>query len=200
MNISIILAHPNPDSFNHAIARTVSEALTQKGHHPVMHDLYAEGFDPLLRKEELIPGSPIPDDVTLHCREITQADGIIVVHPNWWGQPAAILKGWIDRVLRQNVAYRFETNDQGEGVPVGLLRARAAIVFNTANTPSERELAVFGDPLEALWKRCIFDLCGVKTVHRETFSVVITSTAEQRARWLRRAEEIALKAFPDYGT
>jgi len=200
VNISIILAHPNPDSFNHAIARTVSEALAKKGHHPVIHDLYVEGFDPLLRKEEVNPGSPIPDDVALHCREIAQADGIIVVHPNWWGQPPAILKGWVDRVLRVNVAYRFGTNDQGEGVPVGLLRARSAVVFNTANTPFERESAVFGDPLEALWKRCIFDLCGVKTVHRETFSVVIMSTAEQREGWLRRAKEIALKAFVGHGT
>ena len=40
-----------------------------------------------------------------HQREIREADGIIVIHPNWWGQPPAIMKGWVDRVLRVGVAY-----------------------------------------------------------------------------------------------
>ena len=38
-------------------------------------------------------------------------------------------------MLRMEIAYRFVANDKGEGVPVGLLKAKAAIVFNTANTP-----------------------------------------------------------------
>ena len=97
-----------------------------------------------------------------HCEEIASADGIIIVHPNWSGMPPAILKGWIDRVLRMEVAYRFVANDQGEGVPVGLLQAKVAMVFNTTNTPDERERKVFGDPLETLWKNCVSDLCGVR--------------------------------------
>ncbi len=195
MNISIILAHPNPESFNHAIARTVAEALRKNGHNPKLHDLYAEKFDPLFTKGELDTTLPVPKDIDSQCREIVNADGVVIIHPNWWGQPPAILKGWVDRVLRMGLAYRFDTNDKGEGVPVGLLRAKSAVVFNTANTPPDRELAAFGDPLETLWKRCIFDLCGVKKVYRETFSMVIISTPEQRAGWLRRAEEIVLKAF-----
>ena len=78
-----------------------------------------------------------------------------------------MVKGWVDRVFRPGVAYEFEEDDSGEGVPIGLLRARAAVVFNTSNTPEEREQEVFGDPLETLWKTCIFDLCGVKEFHRQ---------------------------------
>ena len=137
--------------------------------------------------------------VARHCREIASADGIIIVHPNWWGMPPAILKGWIDRVLRMEIAYRFVANDKGEGVPVGLLKARAAIVFNTANTPEDRERNVFGDPLETLWKRCVFDLCGVKNVQRRTFSVVVTSTPEQRAQWLTEVRQIVGAHFPACG-
>ena len=131
-----------------------------------------------------------------HCREIASADGIIIVHPNWWGMPPAILKGWIDRVLRMEVAYRFVANDKGEGVPVGLLKAKMAIVFNTANTPEDREQKSFGDPLETLWKRCVFDLCGVKNVQRRTFAVVVTSTPEQRMQWLAEVREIVGAHFP----
>ena len=65
------------------------------------------------------------------------------------GQPPAILKGWIDRVIRPGVAYRFLEGDSGEGVPLGLLRAQTALVFNTANPPEDQESVVFRDPLGA---------------------------------------------------
>jgi NAD(P)H dehydrogenase (quinone) len=53
MNISIILAHPNPTSFNHAIAEAASESLTAAGHNVSPHDLNAEAFPPLLPADEL---------------------------------------------------------------------------------------------------------------------------------------------------
>ena len=196
MNASVILAHPAPGSFNHAIADTAVQALRAAGHRVAFHDLYQEQFPPLFSAAEVQQDAELDPAVARHCAEITAADGIIIVHPNWWGMPPAILKGWIDRVLRMEIAYRFVANDKGEGVPVGLLKAKAAIVFNTANTPDDREREVFGDPLETLWKKCVFDLCGVKNVQRRTFSIVVTSTPEQRAQWLAEVREIVGAQFP----
>ena len=196
MKISLILAHPSPGSFNHAIAATSAEVLRQTGHGVIQHDLYREQFPPLFSAAELQKDAKLEPPIARHCAEIAAADGIIIVHPNWWGMPPAILKGWIDRVLRPEVAYRFEANDKGEGVPVGLLRARSAIVFNTANTPDDRELEAFGDPLGTLWKKCVFDLCGVRKLHRRTFTVVVTSTPEQRAGWLDEVRQIVSQHFP----
>jgi putative NADPH-quinone reductase len=139
---------------------------------------------------------PVPPLVEQHCKELSQADGIVVIHPNWWGQPPAILKGWVDRVIRPGIAYRFQETDGGEGVPIGLLRARAALVFNTSNTPPQREQAAFGDPLETIWKNCIFDLCGVKTFFRRMFCVVVTSSETQRTQWLQEVQEAVLNYFP----
>ena len=195
--ILVIVAHPNPKSFNHSVAKAVCECLKNIGHDILFHDLYAEGFDPILTTIEIPENGIIPDNISRHCMELQSADGIVIIHPNWWGQPPALLKGWIDRVIRPGIAYRFIEGDGGEGVPVGLLQARAAIVFNTSNTPDEREKAVFGDPLEAIWKRCIFDLCGVHTFYRRTFSVVITSTPAQRQQWLNEVQEIVENVFPE---
>jgi len=47
MKISIILAHPNPGSFNHAIASAAAETL-RNGHEVILHDLCQEQFPPLL--------------------------------------------------------------------------------------------------------------------------------------------------------
>ena len=170
--------------------------MWRNGHRAVFHDLYAERFDPCLPAGEIPDDGCLPDTIRRHCDELQAADGIVVVHPNWWGQPPAILKGWIDRVVRPGVAYRFEDGDSGNGVPIGLLKAKAALVFNTSNTPAAREQAAFGDPLETLWKNCVFGLCGVAKVERRMFSVVVTSTVEQRRAWLDATAFLVSRAFP----
>lgn len=196
MNVLVVLAHPDRGSFNHALAAAAASAARARGHEVVLHDLHAEGFDPVLPAAELRRDAPLPPWLRRHCDELAAADGIVIVHPNWWGQPPAILKGWIDRVVRPGVAYAFEEGDGGEGVPIGLLRARTAVVLNTSNTPADREREVFGDPLEATWRRCVFDLCGVRDVRRRMYGVVVTSTAAERAAWLADAAELVAAAFP----
>ncbi len=196
MKVCVILGHPRAGSLNHAIAEAVVTTLRTGGYQVIFHDLCKEGFDPILTFEEISKNAKLDSLIQLHCDEIAQADGIVVIHPNWWGQPPGILKGWIDRVLRPGVAYEFLEGDGGEGVPRGLLKAKTALVFNTSNTPADRELSVFGDPLETIWKNCIFGLCGVRNFYRKTFSVVVTSTEEQRKRWLEEVERIVSKHFP----
>jgi putative NADPH-quinone reductase len=199
MRISVILAHPDNRSFNHAIARTAVETIEKNGHRVFFHDLYQEGFDPLLCSEEIPKDAQLTGLIKKHCEEISAADGIVIVHPNWWGQPPAILKGWVDRVIRPGIAYEFLEGDAGEGVPKGLLKAGTAIVFNTSNTASEREKDVFGDPLETIWKNCIFGLCGVAHFHRRTFSIVVTSTEIKRNQWLDETRRAIDNLFPKEG-
>jgi putative NADPH-quinone reductase len=197
MKISFILAHPDHSSFNHAIARTVVEQLENNGHSVLFHDLYEENFDPLLSGKEIPNDAPLPQVIRGYCEEIAETKGIIIVHPNWWGQPPAILKGWTDRVIRPGIAYEFLEGDSGEGIPKGLLRAKAAIVFNTSNTEPERERSVFGDPLETIWKNCVFGLCGVHVFYRRTFSIIITSTEAQRRQWLDEVKAMIDSMFPN---
>ena len=196
MRISVILAHPDKKSFNHAIAATAVETLKQIGHEIYFHDLYEEKFNPILPAEELLKDSSLPPEIEKHCNEISKADGIIIVHPNWWGQPPAILKGWIDRVVRPGVAYEFLEDDKGEGLPNGLLKAKSAIIFNTSNTETEREKNIFSDPLEAIWKNCIFDLCGVNNFYRKMFNIIVISTEEQRKKWLKEVRQTVVEYFP----
>lgn len=196
MNISVILGHPYEKSFNHGIAATAVDTLRENGHQVWFHDLYREGFDPVIKQNELISATSGDRLVDLHCQEIKTADGLIIVHPNWWGQPPAILKGWVDRVLRENVAYTFGAEDDGSGVPTGLLKARAGIVLNTSNTPEKRENDVFGDPLERIWRDCIFNFCGIKNYYRLMFRTVAGSALEQRKEWLREVVSIMNRYFP----
>jgi NAD(P)H dehydrogenase (quinone) len=196
MKISVILAHPDKKSLNHAIAAAALETLNENGHLVCFHDLYQENFAPLLPFEEFPKQAALPPDIERHCKEISHAQGIVIVHPNWWGQPPAVLKGWVDRVLRPGVAYEFREGDKGEGVPIGLLKAKSAIVFNTSNTETKREKKIFGDPLQTLWKNCIFDLCGVPVFYRRTFSIIVTSTSQQRKDWLNEVRQTIDEYYP----
>jgi len=200
MKASIILGHPTKGSFNHAIADTVREFFLERGDDIFFHDLYEENFDPCLPSEEVPKNGRLDPVIRKYCEEIAISDCIIVIHPDWWGQPPAILKGWIDRVIRPGVAYGFEEGNGGDGIPIGLLKAQFAVVFNTSNTSSEREQSVFGDPPERLWRDCIFGLCGVKTFHRKMYSVVCTSAPEQRKMWLDDVRDILVRASSKAGT
>jgi NAD(P)H dehydrogenase (quinone) len=190
MKIFVLIGHQRQGSFCHAIAAAAMEELKAAGHSIVYHDLYAEKFDPILPHEEILCGANPDSVVKRHCEEIVAADAYVIVHPNWWAMPPAILKGWLDRVLRQGVAYEFTA----QGVN-GLLKGRKAVVFTTSNTPREDELRIFGDPLENLWKTCVFNFCGVTDFYRRNFESIIMSTPEQRAGWLNEVRQIIRTRF-----
>ena len=196
MNILIILGHPDNTSFNHAIADTCRNRLVENGHSVLFHDLYREGFNPITDVNEIPKQGKIDNLIKTHCDNLKDSDGIVIIHPNWWGQPPAILKGWIDRVFRPGVAYEFEEGDSGEGLPIGLLKAKVGLVFNTSNTNEERENNIFKDPLETIWKNCIFSFCGVKQFDRRMFRIVVTSDLNQRQIWLNEAKTMIDKYFP----
>jgi len=191
MKVLVVLAHQRVGSFCHAITEVVLERLTHLGHEGIPHDLYVEGFDPVLPDGEIKKGSPAAPFVEEHSQQLVEADGIVFVHPNWWAQPPAILKGWLDRVLRQGVAYDF-----AGGKVVGLLTGKKAVVFTTSNTPREMELELYGDPLQNLWENCILKFCGITDFERRNFESMVMSTPEQRQAWLQETGEIVERWFP----
>ena len=191
MNVYVLIGHQNQGSFCHAIAATAIEELNAAGHEVVYHDLYAEEFDPILPHDEIPGDAPLDPVVEQHCRELTAADGYVIVHPNWWAMPPAILKGWLDRVWRQGVVYRFGP----DGVEP-LLTGKRAVVLTTSNTPRDDELRLFGDPLENLWKACMFNFCGVEDFFRRNFESIILSTPEERRQWLDEVLAIIRQRFP----
>lgn len=188
MTISVILAHPAQESFNNSLAQTVVATARAAGHTVYFHDLYREGFDPVFTEDELRRDAVLPPLVEQHCRELESADALVVVHPNYWSRPPAMMCGWVDRVLRAGRAYRFVPDGKGGARPEGLLRLRKAIVINTSNTPPEKERDLFGDPLEAHWSKIVFGLCGVREVVRRNIGPIIVSDEPTRKAWLKEVQ------------
>ena len=104
MKALLVIGHPDNSSFSHAMAKVAAEVLVDAGYSLVTHDLYAESFNPVQPTGESQNTSSDDALVETHCAELKMADLILVFHPNWWSQPPAIVKGWIDRVFRLGTA------------------------------------------------------------------------------------------------
>jgi NAD(P)H dehydrogenase (quinone) len=130
MHAHIVLAHPEPKSFNAHLAQVARGALERDGWGVTVSDLYAMGFDPCERAEHFSPQQnperfdamgqqrfasdhgAVPGPVAAEIARIDQADLVILQYPLWWHLPPAMLKGWFDRVFIYGEVYaskkRFE--------------------------------------------------------------------------------------------
>lgn len=191
MSVVVVLAHPTPGSFNHAIAERIEQTLASAGVACSLHSLYAEAFDPILPSGEAEAAEEaLPPFLRQHIEEIRAACGIVFVHPNWWGSPPAIMRGWVDRVFRHDFAYHFT-----EHGPVPHFTDKAVQVFTTANTPRDVETGVYGDPLETHWKKVVFGLCGCASFERRNFASIVMSRPEDRTAWLDEVAATITRRF-----
>lgn len=182
----IVLAHPDPGSFNGAWADASTRACKALGHQVLVSDLCSMGFeavegrrhfpgysaerafDPLKAQEEAAQAHEIPADVVAEITKIKAADLVIFHFPIWWFAPPAVLKGWLDRVLLHGglhtVDERFDT---------GRCRGKRAL-FCVTTGASEAECGPDGKegdiqlllwPLAQTLRYLGFDLFEPKLVH-----------------------------------
>ena len=132
MRALLLLAHPDPGSFNHAVAERVASTLRGLDHEVVVRDLYAEGFRAAMTAEEHLAyqsDQPVLDPlVAEHIADLQRADTLIVVYPTWWSSMPAILKGWCERIMVPGVGFVF---DDGGRVRPGITNIRRLIGIST---------------------------------------------------------------------
>lgn len=65
MRVLVVYAHPNPDSFCHAVLERVTSGLRDGGHSYEVIDLHAIGFDPVFRNDDSLQflHETLPDDL-----------------------------------------------------------------------------------------------------------------------------------------
>lgn len=181
MKATVILAHPNKESFNYEIYQRVLRKLESEGIILFAHDLYEEDFNPILTKKDF---EKTQDDVIPYINHLLVSDMIIFIHPNWWGQPPAILKGWIDRVFKEGEIYTVT-----KGKTEGKLNNKKALVINTSNISNDMDKELFGEPILKFWKHIVFASCGLEKMNRINFDQIAMSSAEQRKQWLDSIDE-----------
>jgi len=170
MNYLIVYAHPNPESFNHAILERCEAALKDADHTCEVRDLYALKFNPALGRKELdlLLEKKAPKEIIEEQQHITDADVVVFIYPIWWFAMPAILKGYIDRVFSEGFAFAIE----GDRL-TGLLGGKKAIIINTTGAPREAFVKTgYEDAMEKMVDIGIFEFCEMKVIaHKYLYAV-----------------------------
>ena len=184
MKVLVVLCHPLKSSFNARIAETVCREVETTGHILLFHDLYRESFNPVLTEDELFRRYSLDEQVQRYMDEVTVADVLVFIHPDWWGQLPALLKGRLDRVLRPGVAYDYSGEEFLPKRFDRLLAGKRGIVYCT----TDRAEQPAAQPLVAIWEEEIFGYCGVEGLCK-VFHSMRDSSPLQRKVWLDTAAE-----------
>ncbi len=192
MRAVLIVAHPDPGSFTHAIARRVSDTLIAAGHQVIVHDLYAEGFAAAMSADERHAyhgDHPVLDPlVAEHIADITEAHTLIYVYPTWWSSLPAVLKGWFERVMVPGVGFVFDAKGK---VRPGLTNVRRLVGISTYGS-KRLYIKAINDNGRRTIMRAMRLSTGVRTRSRWLALYGIDSSSENdRTRFLDRCERFA---------
>ena len=173
MRVVVVVAHPDPNSFNHAIASTACSALSANGHEVTVLDLYAEEFRTAMSPAER------------HAEIVKQAEALVFVYPTWWSTTPAILKGWLERVMVPGVGFVF---DEHHHVRRGLTRVRCVVGISTYGARWMQVKAVHDNGRRMLLRALRLNTAMLTRRSWLGLYAIDTRTAEQRAAFLRRVD------------
>ena len=184
----VLYCHPDPKSFCHAILETAVDTLRGKGHEVRVKDLYAEGFDPIMKGSDFaaLQAGKTPPDIKAEQDQIAWAEAITVIHPVWWTSLPALLKGYIDRVFALGFAYAF-----GPEGPKGLLGGRKVVILSTQGALNEDyDAAGLTDAMKKASDIAIYSFCGVEVLEHRFFGGVPSVDDATRKRYLSEVKEV----------
>ncbi len=182
--LTIIYGHPWPGSFNHSILETVLSTLTKQNVPYGLVDLYADCFDPAVRKEDLaLYGSGGTADTLArkYMEILTNTDKLIFIYPVWWGLEPAIVKGFYDKVLLKDFAWKYSAD--GQLLP--LLNIEKALIFTTSDAPTHIFAAYFQEYLPAH----VFAAVGIKNSQWHNFDNIPRRTRKECGAFLQYASK-----------
>lgn len=194
MRVFIVYAHPRTDSFNAALLGAFVAGLRDVGHEPDVGDLYAEGFDPRLSSDELAhtgTGAQEPK-VRAWQERLLAAEGLAFIFPIWWFGPPAILKGFVDRIFEENVAFRFRATGLVEGL---LPQKRALVLTTTGSSALLYRTFGFEKPFQKTFCDWTLKVCGIKTVEHVLFHDVVKADDTIRRRYIEAARRLGREFF-----
>lgn len=154
----IIYAHPHKDGFcGKMLSETIAQLQKSDTNFNVI-DLYAIGYDPVLKKEEHYTsgGYIVSEQNKKFQAMITEAKNLIFIYPVWWQNMPAILKGFCDRVFVSRYAFIYEGK-----IPIGLLKGRKAVVLVSTGAPRIVTFFYTGDRAVKILTKDLLKFCGI---------------------------------------
>ncbi|WP_417318467.1 NAD(P)H-dependent oxidoreductase [Emcibacter sp.] len=185
--ILIIDGHPDPDEARlcHALAKAYWDGAREGGHE--VRDIEVARFDfPILQSlQDYYHGEPCP---SIHNaqKDIEWADHIVIIFPLWMGGMPALLKGFLEQVLRPGFAYEAKEG----GFPGKLLHDKSARIIVTMGMPAFAYRWFFMAHSLKNLKRNILKFCGINPVRDTLFGMVEAVSDEKRKGWIEKMRDM----------
>lgn len=188
----IVYCNPNPDSLSAHLRDEVLKALA--GREVKVIDLYGEGFDPVMSREERAGyHTPVENEkpVAAHLARLRWCDTIIFIYPTWWFGLPAMLKGWLDRVLIPYATFSLPTKTS----PIrGELHNIKTVVAVTTCGARWWQSKVIGEPGRKTLLRALRYICHPRCRTRYAALYKIdTSTREEREAFAGRVRRMVAR-------
>lgn len=181
-NILIIQGHPDPaeDRFGRALAAAYARGAEQAGAGIRRLDISRMDF-PVLRTREAWENTDPPADILKAQEDLRWAQHIVILYPLWLGDVPALLKAFIEQVMRPGFAF----GDMSKGLPEKKLKGRSARIVVTMGMPAAAYRLFFrAHSLKSL-ERNILHFVGIKPVRQSLVGTVEGSPAA-REKWLAK--------------
>ncbi|MFH7000304.1 NAD(P)H-dependent oxidoreductase [Flavobacterium sp. FlaQc-57] len=187
--ILIINGHPNPSSFNFAIAESYLKGVITSGAEVDTITIADLKFNPNLQFGYQ-KRTEFETDLVESWKKIQKADHLVWIHPVWWGGLPAITKGFIDRLFLPGMAFQYRENSVWWDK---LLKGKTAHIITTLDQPGWYYRLFFGRPSVNQLKKSTLGFCGVKPVKVSYIGVVKTAEPFQREKWLKKVFDFGVK-------
>ncbi len=185
MNIYLLLAHPDAESFNGKIAEAYCKAAQEKGHQVRFQKLGEMQFDPVLWKGYKVAQALEPD-LQQAQEHIAWCQKWVIIYPIWWGSIPALFKGFLDRTLYSGFAYKYHADDPFWDK---LLKGRSAELITTSDAPWWWIWWQYRNSDLNAVKRATLEFCGISPVKVTRISRVRFLNQEARQAWIRKISE-----------
>lgn len=189
-NALIVTAHPIAHSLSHSLSARIAERLREQGTEVEIADLYAEGFSPSTNQADLDlyhGGNVLPADIQREQQRVEKADMLVFVFPVYWWSVPGLLKGWFDRVLTLNWAYKVAE----DGRIVGNMRnVPVRLVATGGSDQSGFDRHGYTTAIQTQIVEGVFGFCGLKDVKLNILYQADTATPEQVESFLESLESV----------
>ena len=185
--ILIIQSHPDPAGGHllHAMEEAYCKGAVAAGHE-VRRISVAHLEFPMLRTQQEFEHGDVPASLQESVRDMKWAEHIVLLFPLWLGTMPALLKAFLEQVMRPNVAFVYVDN----GLPKKLLEGRSSRIVMTMGMPVfAYRWYFFAHGLKGL-ERNILKSVGIRPVRESLYGMIDTASAEKRAGWLKDLEEL----------
>lgn len=192
--ILIVVGHPDPspDRLCRGLAKAYGEGAEKAGHAVRRVDLAVLDF-PTLRTMQAFEHGTVPDELKDAAEAIVWAEHIVFVFPLWLGTMPALLKAFLEQVMRPGTAFAYP--DKGGGFTKTLLRGRSARVVVTMGMPSVvYRLWFLGHGIAGM-KRSILHFVGISPVRETLFGMVAGASDATRAKWISQMRKLGQRAL-----